>query len=247
MNKAVSRDVLPALIQEVYDFLTTETGVEPVVERTGYGRMLMTHQNDRVRVTISLRLSGKAWNWTGSKLYIDGESAPRADDREVYVSIFKDPDDGRRNHVPKGAKQADLPESRPVEEDDLPSEVRSLLKQAVKTKAENASVTLTTSVSLDRSQHFITLKHLEKGSRIVVSFKKDINSTPGWSIDDMIAISSTGYDVTGYLHQPMDEYLMDMLGADSRAKQVPFVPGGRTEGAAVTNSVTVRKSTVFRI
>lgn len=249
----LSIDNMPEVVHEPYAFLLDKTGVEPIVERNGYGKILLTHLGERTKMTIKFRLDGRKWRWEKSHLFIDGKAKPLASGWDMYVSIYKDPDNGRKDFVPKGARKAKLPEMRTVEnEEHLPSAVADCLRGMRSVNTKTATTVVKASISLDGKQYLLSVVDTDKDgdeSTIILTF--GFGGSPSgameWTITGGLAVNRRGYDVTNYLNCDLNTALMDLLGAQSRAAQVPFVPGGSAQQAATTNSVNVRKSTVFRI
>lgn len=248
----LSIDNMPEVVHEPYAFLLDKTGVEPIVERSGYGKILLTHLGERTKMTIKFRLDGRKWRWEKSHLFIDGKAKPLASGWDMYVSIYKDPDNGRKDFVPAGAKKAKLPEMRTVEnEEHLPSTVAECLR-SMRSASTKTTTVVTASISLDGKQYILSVTDTdEDGDESTVAltfgFVGGGSGSMDWTITGGLAVNRRGYDVTNHLHCDLNTFLMDLLGAQSRAAQVPFVPGGSARQAATTNSVNVRKSTVFRI
>lgn len=248
----ISIDNMPEVVHEPYAFLLDKTGVEPIVERVGYGKILLTHLGERTKMTIKFRLDGRKWRWEKSHLFIDGKMKPLASGWDMYVAIYKDPDNGRKDFVPAGARKAKLPETRTVEnEEHLPSTVAECLR-AMRTVSTKTTAVSTPSISLDGKQYVLTVTDTdEDGDQssvcLIFGYTGGGTGSMDWTIVGSLAVNRRGYDVTGYLNCDLNTYLMDMIGANSRAAQVPFIPQGGPQGAAATNSTMVRKSTVFRI
>lgn len=250
MTKAVSIDEMPGVVHEPYAFLLDETNVEPIVERTGFGRMRLTHLGDRTKMTIDFRLSGRKWRWQESRLFIDGKRVPNADSPEMYVSIYRDPDGGRRNHVPAGARKAEIPESRAVEEAYLPVGVAEAVK-AFRRMATKDTVTVTPTISLKGDEYLITAVDTGRDDEVAIVLfygrQGDGTGSLGWAPVGALAVNALGYDVTQYLEGGLHATLVRVLGAQGRASQVPHIPNGGPQSAATTNSTLVRKATVFRV
>jgi hypothetical protein len=245
----VDIDFMPAIVHEPYAFLLDQTGVEPTVERNGNGRMVLTHLGDRTKMTIHFRLNGRKWQWEKSNLWIDGERKPLASGWEMYVAIYKDPDNGRRNYTPKGARKAVIPASQPVDEQYLPKQV-ALELESLRKQNQKETTTVVPTVVSSANQYMITMTDGEDGRQFIFVFEFHAGSGPvtGWQLTDYILVNALGYDVTHYVGESgMRAFLDEILGATGRAVQVTYNPGGTTQQAATTNSVNVRKSTVFRI
>lgn len=236
-------DDMPDLVHEPYGFLLDNTGVEPVVERSGYGRILLTHFSDRVKMTIQFRLNNRKWQWEQSRLWVDGERTPLATSWEMYVAIFKNPDTGRRDFTPKGARKAKFPVSQPVDEQYLPKAVATEVAGLRKMNRKDVTTVVPTIVP-KANQYVITVDGGD-GQKFVFVFSL---TTGQWQVTDMMLVNASGYDVTAYIgeHQ-IEGFLHEIMGIVGRATQVTNSPLGAVSGAATTNSVNVRKSTVFRI
>ncbi|QBZ72071.1 hypothetical protein SEA_KRADAL_175 [Streptomyces phage Kradal] len=247
MGATVDIDNMPAVVHQPYAFLLDETGVEPIVERNGYGKILLTHLGERTKMTIAFRLDGRGWRWENSKLFIDGEKKPLANGWDQYVSIFKDPDNGRRNHIPKGAKKAKLPESNEVDEQYLPKTIATCLA-SMRKAATKDTVTVVPTISKDSKEYLVTVADSSDGSSIALVFEYvGAGDTMEWSLTQGMAVNAMGYDVTHHLSHSLEDHLMAVLGANSRAAQVPTIPGGSVQGASGYGSADIRKNTVRRV
>jgi len=252
LGSIISIDDMPAAVHEPYVFLLDETEVEPSVERNGYGKILLTHSSDRIRMTIQFRLDGK-WRWEKSRLFIDGERVPNSASWDQYVSIFKDPDNGRKNHVPKGAKKAKLPKSKAVDEQYLPRSISVMVASARKSATKD-TVTVTPTISEDGKEYLVTVTDTaveHDGSTIVLFFGFGAaiggEKSMEWSLTGGLAVNAMGYDVTHHLEHGLEDHLMGILGAQSRAAQIPHIPGGSVQGASGFGSADIRKQTVRRV
>lgn len=244
MGASVSVEDMPGVVFEPYGFLLDETGVEPVVHRTGVGRIELVHSSDRVRMSIRFRLSGHTWQWVKSTLHVDGEKKPIATSWPQYVAIFKDPDEGRKNHVPKGARKAVLPELREVDEQYAPAVVVQSAREVRSLIGAHKAIDVTVLITEDQGRYVVTARD-EDGGRIVYFFQDDRCGT--WEPHGVMLISPTGYDITRFHSERIDETLLEFLGATSRAAQRTTSPGGKAVRASVANSVEVRKATVRRV
>lgn len=237
---------MPSIVANRYANLLDKSETEPTVERNGYGRMILTHQNTRVRLTISYRLNGRTWAEGELKILVDGSLFDGIEDIDRYVAIFADPDNGERDYIPKGSKKAKLPEFRPADEQHLPSVVARIFNKLRKATVGTASLSVEALIALDQSRYLIRIDIPGDGSSIYVIFRFDTTKDT-WILDSFKAVSFKGYDVTEAMSGPLKTQLMSLAGANSRANQIASVPGGQRRGAAVTNSTEVRKSTVVRV
>lgn len=78
---------IPPLPQEMIDFLTRQTGVEPTLQRKGRN-LVLEHRNDRVRMTATFSFSGGVWHQSASTLEVDGQRTVLAATAEEYVRVF---------------------------------------------------------------------------------------------------------------------------------------------------------------
>ena len=147
MGNTVSIDDMPDVVHEPYAFLLDKTGSEPIVERSGYGKILLTHLGERTKMTIKFRLDGRKWRWEKSHLFIDGKQQPLASGWDMYVAIYKDPDNGRRNFTPEGARKAAIPASQEVDETYLPTAVAKELDSLRKLTVKETTTIVPTVVS----------------------------------------------------------------------------------------------------
>lgn len=246
MATNVTIDDMPQIVHEPYAFLLDKTDVEPAVERNGYGKMTLTHLGERTKMTIHFRLNARKWQWEKSRLWIDGERVPLASGWNMYVAIFKDPDNGRRNFTPEGAKKAKVPDSQSVDEQYLPKVIAQELA-GLRRQNEKEATTIVPSVVSAANQYLITLTDNDDARKFVFVFGFD--SPGGWQLQDFMLINASGYDVTRYVGEAgIESFLSEILGIAGRAVQVTNNPGGSVQQVATTsNSVSVRKSTVFRI
>lgn len=246
MGASVSIENMPDVVHEPYAFLLDKTGVEPFVERSGYGRMLLTHLGERTKMTIAFRLDGRSWRWAESKLFIDGERKPNAGSWEQYVAVFKDPDNGRRNFVPDGAKKAKIPASREIDEQYAPKQIADTVGQLRKMIGKD-TVTVVPTITSD-GMYLVTITDSEDGGSFVYVFKNNgFSPDKGWTTESVLVVTGSGYDVTHLVGPDIESHVLNLLGANSRAAQVPTMPGGSVRQAAVSNSTMVRKASVFRI
>lgn len=243
MGITVAIEDMPEVVHEPYAFLLDKTNVEPFVERNGYGRMLLTHLGERTKMTIQFRLDGRKWRWERSFLWIDGERQPLAAGWDMYISIYKDPDNGRRNHVPEGAKKAKLPVSQPVDEQYLPTAITTSLKSA--RKAAGGATTVTPTIASSENQYLFTVDNAESGEKVVITFGYD-GST--WHVADLMVVNPAGYDISFLVNPDQFEMVVArVLGTANAREASSFVPAGGPSSGAVSNSVAVRKATVFRV
>lgn len=234
---------MPDIVHEPYAFLLDETGVEATVEKSGYGRMLLTHLGERTKMTIQFRLNGRKWQWEKSRLWIDGERVPLASGWDMYTAIYRDPDNGRHTFTPKGAKKAKLPDSQPVDEQYLPLAVAKELKGLRENSKETTTIVPT--VVSSANQYLVTVTDTENNQKFVFVFGHVLGE---WSLVDVHLINAVGYDITNYVGDSgIEAFLHQVMGIAGRAAQVTYNPLGSVQQAATTNSVNVRKSTVFRV
>ena len=244
MGNTVAIEDMPDVVHEPYAFLLDQTSVEPVVERNGYGRMLLTHLGERTKMTIQFRLDGRKWRWERSFLWVDGERKPLAAGWDMYISIYKDPDNGRRNHVPKGAKKAKLPESSSVtDEEYLPLAIIASLKNA--RRAAGKDTVVTPAIVSSANQYLVTISNTDSGETVVLTFGSD-GST--WHVADLMIINPAGYDVS-FLVEPdqFETVVARVLGAANAREATSFVPSGGPTAGAVSNSVNVRTAPCLRV
>lgn len=240
----VAIDDMPAIVHEPYAFLLDETGVEPIVEKNGNGRILLTHLGERTKMTIQFRLNGRKWQWVKSCLWVDGERVPLASGWEMYIAIYRDPDNGRLDFTPKGAKKAQIPESQPVDEQYLPKTVAQELA-SLRKMSEKEATTITPTVVSSQNKYLITLHDGETRQKFVLVFEFFMGN---WKASDFILVNGVGYDVTHYVGRDgLERFLHEIMGITGRASQATYNPLGSIQQAAATNSTMVRKSTVFRI
>lgn len=244
MGTNVPIEDMPEIVHEPYAFLLDNTGVEATVERSGYGRMTLTHLGERTKMTIQFRLNARKWQWEKSRLWVDGERVPLASGWDMYTAIYRDPDNGRHTFTPKGARKAKIPASQPVDEQYLPLAVAKELK-GLRSNSEKEATTIVPTVVSSANRYLITVTDTDTGQKFVFVFG---HQQGDWSLVDLTLVNSAGYDVTNYVGEAgIDSFLHQILGIAGRASQVTYNPLGSAQQAATTNSVSVRKSTVRRV
>lgn len=247
----VNIDVLPPVVWNLWTDLLDKTEIEPQVRRVGYGHLLVTHGNERVTVRVHFKNKGRTPKWTGhsSDLHIDGKKVPRAHDVDHYVAILKDPDYGRHSWAPEGARKARIPGGRPVENEDLlPALVADHLKamrgQIGTGPGELAECEITVR-SADNSQYVLSMNAGERKSSFFIVYQANGDA---WTVIDLRFVNSLGYDVTLTYENGIDDFFYQLMGDESRKVQVPTTPQQRTtQTVGLSNSVSVRKASVFRI
>lgn len=238
----ISPDVMPAMVRAAHDFLREHTDTEPRVRHQGYGCIQLTHTSDRIQMTMTFRLKGRKWIGVGSTLVIDGKKEPIAASWGQYAAIFQDPDHGRHNYTPPDARKADLPATHPVAEQDVPTTVVSAANQL--RKAITTEGTYVTIEATDDERYLVCARREDEARQFVFIFGC---VDEDWQLQGRVAVNNLGYDVTHLYADGLEKEILDFLGAQSRGNQRTFHPGGSTQQAASTNSVNVRKSTVFRV
>lgn len=239
----VAIEDMPPKVYRPYSYLLDETGVEPVVQRKGFGRMELVHASERVRMTILFRLRQTKWAWISSTLTVDGKRVPLATTWDMYVEIFKDPDAGRRNYVPKGAKKAQVPDTKPVDDERAPMAMLNAVRELRRMVGKGRDIAI--DLGIENAQRYVlSVTNRKDDSKILCLYRP---GDGGWVIEGIQLISPTGYDITDYHADEIDEYILEFLGAESRGAQRPEKPLGNEQKAQVSNSVLVRKATVFRI
>lgn len=251
MNE-IDIDAIPGSVWELYKFLLDETGVIPSVTRSGYGKITLEHQNERVRTVVNFHNPGWRWNWKSSSLFVDGEKEVIASSPEHYVAIFNDPDEGRYGYTPKGSKKVKLPDMREISEEQLtyaPHLVSSMAKN-LKSDVTDKNAEIKVCIAENSNRYIISVKNPAKGDVYQVIGKDGSlgSKVGGWGLVDMILVNTRGYDVTQESSHKIEDILRELLGAESRKNQKPYVPEGSTRNqAGMSNSVAVRKATVFRV
>jgi len=231
-------DQMPGIVFEYYSGLLDNTEVVPSVSRESGGQILLIHESDRIRMTIRFQLSsGHRWIYKKSTLHIDGEKTQVASTPEMYYAIFKDPDNGRRNFVPKNAQKAVIPKATPIDEGEVPLAISRSLKELRKIVPEDATL----SIGCTNENRYLITVTATSGNKVVYEFT---NST----LHDIKLVSHTGYDVTSVYDSMGNDFIVEFLGQESRSAQRPSNPAGteHTSGFA-SNAVQTRKATVFRI
>jgi hypothetical protein len=245
MNEVPIENFPPA-VWGMYSSLVDETGVEPLVHRNGFGRIVVSHGNDRVRAIVTYKLVGGKWSWHSSTLTIDGRKVPIAQGGpSQYAEILKDPDYGRHRWTPKKAKKAKLPNMREIPEEQMeyiPQDAADFFK-GLRGKLVDPDASVTVHMS-ENSEYIVRVHHPKKLS--VYFF---LSAHVGrWYLDRQVTVNSTGYDVSSWHDNSLDDLIDELLGTISREAQRSYLPQRREHAqAGMSNSVSVRKSTVFRI
>lgn len=243
-NRVLDIDDLPATVWARYKWVLDMTGVAPIVERNGFGRMILSHTNERVRGRTFYRLQARKWVMTGTDLHIDGKKTPGATSRAQYAGIFADPDNGRFNYVPEHGRKVEIPRGRPVpeaEEGDLPLTVKNCLRPLRKVRTDTR--TAVSVEELDGGEYMIAIERPERGN----IFEKFETVEGTVRLTGFLATTASGYDIGEDIEDYFEEFLMDLLGAVSRKAQNSLIPSSaQHQQPGVANSVSVRRATVIR-
>jgi hypothetical protein len=247
LTSEVSLDDMPRAVYEPYALLLDGTGVAPTVERSGYGRMLLTHLGQRTRMTIQFRLNGRKWHWGQSHLFIDGKPAPLAQGADAYIAIYRDPDNGRQNHIPEGAEKFDPPKTESVDRRDLPASVTREIR-GLWGFAENAgSITVRAEITVERDRYLVSVEPVAGGPKIVYVFTP---KGPDWLLAEVGLVNAAGYDVGRFLNDGETEgFLREALGVTDRdipLPQLPLVRKLNPEGTQVNTKMSHDHRFIFR-
>ena len=93
---------MPKDVRHYFDHITDGTGQAPEVEKIGDRRFRLTVANERVRMTMDMKMTrpGK-WVWAASALWVDGQRHDLAENPAAFYRLFADPDsDGKRRVDP---------------------------------------------------------------------------------------------------------------------------------------------------
>ncbi|MFC4328311.1 hypothetical protein ACFPC0_10785 [Streptomyces andamanensis] len=242
-NTATQVPVHPGM-EKIMRRTLEETGIPCQVEICRPGHWRVSHGSERVRTVIDLRRSGHSHKLTmNTTLYVDGKQRPPVRGEEAYGRLLRHPDNPHPERPP-----VRLPK---VEE--LPREHMSLEK--LRGPAQRISDSFTTdgrSAPPVRCGTATTPKH---GKVLVL----EADAGPGkgvlhmyFRLDgrlvDIAAVDHYGGDVMTDFKDPR-ELFKQWFGI--RLPTPPPMNGarqGRTDTAgAVSNAVSVRRATVFRI
>lgn len=239
-------DVMPKSVWNLYQEILDLTEVAPTVHKDGYGKILMVHGNERVQVSVSFRNPGWRWQWKSSTLTIDGEKVQIATSPEHYAAIFSDPDNGRYGYTPKGARKAKIPQMRLLDEEQIkhaPFFVTSTAKH-ITAAITDSDAEVKVHIAEKANEYIITVGNPKKGT--VYQCLGRVGER--WTMVDLFIVNIHGYDVSNEHAHGTESFLMDILGAESRNNQQSYIPEGSARSqSGMSNSVAVRKSTVFRI
>lgn len=242
----VDIDVMPKVVWDLYKEILDLTEVAPTVNRSGFGKITLSHQSDRVRVLVFFHNPGWKWNWKDSTLFIDGEKVQIATSPEHYASIFKNPDRGRYEHTPDGAKKANLPVMRILDDEQVkhaPTAVSQSFRD-IKSRVNDDETCVNLHISEESNAYIITLENARKLS---VYAKFEIVGGK-WAPSDVTMVNPLGYDVSDTYEGASGRIIADILGDMSRESQRSYTNPGKTQGqAGMSNSVSVKKATVFRV
>lgn len=220
---------MPADVRDCYDNIEYGTGQAPRVERIGDRRFRLTAENERVVMTIELKMTGPGrWVWARSTLTVDGQRRELAESAAAFYRLFRNPDDG-------GKQPVDPADEEPFEpyplEDPPPPAVQALM--------DRLSQRLDSTVEAGR---------LADGTPLVV-----VTTPHGYLRVKMgaeLAMRAVvdGYDVTGDAAQSLDEMLRKLTDAHDPAKPAPTAagPARRASDTKRNGSVEVRRASVIR-
>lgn len=223
---------MPADVRTWYDNIEYGTGQTPRVERIGDRRFRLTARNERVVMTLDLKMTGPGrWVWATSTLTVDGQRRQLAENAAAFYRLFRNPDVGGKLPV----DPADEEPFEPYPLDDPPAIAVQNLVGQMTTRLAQLDATVEAGRLADGTP--LVVVTLPRGYlRVKVGAKLHMRAV----ID--------GYDVTASAGESIEGALRVLLDAHDPAKPAPSAPGRarRASGAQRNTSVEVRRQSVIR-
>lgn len=226
---------MPIEVRRCADHIEHGTGQPPQVEKIGDRRFRLTAENERVRMTLDLKMTSPGkWVWAHSRLWVDGVERARVESAEAFYRLFADPDSGGRIKV-------DYADEEPFEpyplEDPPPPAVQQLVARVAGMLARRTS---DATVTCGRTVDGTPLVEITT-SRGYVRFKMGTELKMRAVVD--------GYDATGDAHGTIEDVLASFMDAHDPARPAPAAPGRarRASDTQRNTGVEVRRTTVIRV
>lgn len=223
---------MPADVRFWHDSIEHGTGQTPRVERIGDRRFRLTAENERVVMTLDLKMTGPGrWVWATSTLTVDGQRRALAENQAAFYRLFRNPDDGGKLPV----DPADEEPFEPYPLDDAPPAAVQTLVNQLTTRLTQLDGTAEVGRLADGTP--LVAVTLPRGYlRVKVGAKLHMRAV----ID--------GYDVTASAGDTIEGMLRVLVDAHDPAKPAPSAPGRarRASGAQRNTSVEVRRQSVIR-
>jgi hypothetical protein len=256
-------DYLPSGIQERVDALREVTGVEAVVTHKG-NTYLLEHGSDRVHLVCKYVRNSRGRFTYSSTLSVDGKPRELVDSVQSYARLLADPDDKHPNRRPG----RELPPVYPLDEGEEVPALVTMMEQVIGAQDGVVSLTIGHCSMAQRKRWaaatwplneddetadpdaYVVEAVKDSGSRIQVHFQPH-PAVPGLHyVSGMSGVDDRGRDLMSEYGDDIDKAMIGLLGVkipvQSGVSRVPHKPVGDSKGAA-SNSVMVRKATVFRI
>ena len=223
---------MPKDVREWFDDIERGTGQPPRVEKIGDRRFQITAENERVTMTLDLKMTSPGkWVWAYSTLTVDGERRPLAKNAREFFRLFRDPDSNGLVRV----DPADEEPFEPYPADELPVTVQNLVGQLTGRLAHLDPV--------------VRAGRLADGTPLVEATVPHgyVRVKVGAALE--LRVVRDGYDVTVDAKDGIESALRSLTEDHDPTKPAPAAPGRarRATEAQRNTSVEVRRATVFRI
>lgn len=257
-------DYLPPPIQATVDDLLEATGVPATVSRTST-TYLVEHGNDRVKLTCRYTRNSRGRFSYGSTLTVDDEPRERVNGVHAYARLLADPDTQHPNRTPG----RELPPVHPTgPEHELPTLVAAMA-DAVAKQPKCVEVITGHSTMAQRKRWgawtwhplndqdavpdptgYVVEALKDNGDRVQMHFQEHPKAPGLHYLSGVSGVDSQGRDLMDDHGEDISRAVEELLGIrvpqQANVDTGPTVHQGDTKGT-VSNSVQVRKSTVFRI
>lgn len=262
----------PREVAYLLEELEAHTGIAATLDARP-GRWHVEHGNDRIRLTCTYTRNTSGKLKFHSTLHLDGAPREKVKDIAAYARLLADPDLKHPNRTP-GRELVPLMPLAPGTE--LPEAVKALLRlgegspkftsvdvgHAAKAHIQRHGSTRYRVPEQDADDNYVpdpqryaVLFTKHDGDRIQVTVGP--TGSGAYVTEDMAALDAEGGDILSEEHDPDQHARQDMAAVMERLLgfRLPSstdsaghysAPAAHTTGA-VTNSVQVRKATVFRV
>lgn len=237
---------IPQQTQDLLESLREDTGVAPTVELINPTTILLTHENERVRMTVRYvrKIGSKRWHWGVSELYENGAKRKNALTYQHYVAIFEGREEAHKSR--KVTELAPLDPHPPGVA--IPLGVQKAYDDIKKRMAREDKRNIT--VGMDGERYVIEiagplatvrLNYVVKG--VTESAARLFREDPQ---DPLRVVLASGVDITDEVIANADLFQSLMMGDTSAIPDLTDSPTTMTRGPR-SNAVETRRATVIRV
>ncbi|MFD6334880.1 hypothetical protein ACFWGI_35625 [Streptomyces niveus] len=242
-NPPVDDTFVPSVVAQMQDKLQHATGHTPSIRRTDPLHYVLRLTNERVELTFTWRRhhSGR-WKRNSSTLTVDGTPREVARDFDDFVGIFKDPD-----VLSRTGGRSEIPDLTPAEDEaQLPGQIRQILdnvRRGIKRKGLDATIHALAAAT----DTGYTLQITGPKGTLQLNYVPTPRPAGTWTLaprHGFRVYDANGLDLSAQFAGDLKAAMAGLFGLDS----APAVPGqtGRPRQASVSNSVQVRRYSVYR-